>query len=162
MRKITICALLMVGCAQESHTAPAGCRALEGAELWHIQAQVAAKEEASLPQYFFGKPQDSIRSLSELVETYRQAQCTSVVPQEARAAFQYNELLAVGRLARLHKALGDEASSSAETNRAVNLGRTALRNPSWSAGDLAKLIDDVDAKQRAYVKEAQQGQGAKR
>lgn len=153
MKKVLIGALLVVGCSAEWNVGAADCRPLHGTELSHIDAQVAAKEEATLPEYFFGKPEDSVRSLSGLIETYARAQCTAVVPEIARGAFQYKELLALGRLARLHEKLGNKGQSTAQTTKAVDLGRIVLRNPSWSTADLDKLIDEVDSKQRAYLKE---------
>lgn len=158
MKRIFLSALLIAGCAAETNAGAEGCRGLEGSEPWHIQAQVAQKEEAALPQYFFGKTEEGVRGLSDLISTYRRAQCTDLVPQANRDALQYNELLAVGRLARLYEKLGNKEEADAEAQRAVALGRIVLRNPSWSTADLTKLISDVDVKQRAHIEKVRDEQ----
>jgi len=161
MKKILICALLITGCSGKQDVGALECRGLDGTELWHIDAQVAQKEESTLPEYFFGKPEDSVRSLVGLIDIYRRAQCTALVSQVAKESFQYKELLALGRLARLYERLGNKTQSDAEATNAVALGRIVLRQPSWSTADLIKLVDEVDAKQRAYLAEIQASPSSK-
>jgi hypothetical protein len=143
---LTTCAVSLNACAAE-------CRGLDGSELWQIDAQVAERQQVAMEHYFLAKPEDSLQSLRELIDTYRRAQCTSLVPDAAREAFQYSELLAVGRLARQYERLGLKTQSTAEHARALALGRTVLGKPTWSATDLARLIEEGDQKQRALLSE---------
>jgi hypothetical protein len=123
-------------------------RALKGSEFNNLMWQSGAQGHIAIPEYFFGKPADSVLSLSKYIDVLRKAQ--HAAPSEVRSAFQYDELLAVGRLARQYAKLGNKAGAAAETKKAVALGRAVYSNPEWSAADLKTLLDEIDPKTRAY------------
>lgn len=139
--------LSAAACAQE-------CVPLKASSLSDVYDQLGAVRDEAYIDYFMGQPEKSVGSLTKVTETYARAQCTAVVPEELRAAFQYDELLERGRLARVYQKLDDEGKASSETGRAVALGRVVFRNAAWSAGDLFQLIARLDAQTGEEVRAA--------
>jgi hypothetical protein len=121
------------------------------ADPWNREA-IGDLEQQALVEYFLGDATKALASLNKLVNLLADSARAKDTPEAVRSAYKYDELVARGRIARLYRKQGNKPQETAQTKLAVGLGRTVMRKPSWSAADLARLVEELDQSQGEYVR----------